>query len=145
MCRRGCRNFRMSLETDWQGYLDGNASREATIRQIIETAPRRKQRSKTKKYESPSQGMRSGRARTQWWSKMFWLSGLLHAGIFSEAQLESLGFSLNQFNSCLRTRGLSRHVSLLISALHDQSGSRRPAVGAGVLATVASLSVWNIP
>ena len=37
------RGFRPSLETHWQAYLDGKASREAALRQIlVETAPAKK-------------------------------------------------------------------------------------------------------
>ena len=40
MYDRGFRDFRQSLETHWQAYLDGKESREAAIKQIvIETAP----------------------------------------------------------------------------------------------------------
>lgn len=43
MYGRGFGGFRQSLETHWQAYLDGEASREAAIRQIlIETAPPKK-------------------------------------------------------------------------------------------------------
>ena len=43
MYERGFRNFRQSLETHWQAYLDGKVSREAAIRQIlVETAPPKK-------------------------------------------------------------------------------------------------------
>jgi hypothetical protein len=44
MYERGYRDFRKSLETHWQAYLDGKVSREEAIRQIlIETAPPKKQ------------------------------------------------------------------------------------------------------
>jgi len=40
MYERGFRDYRRSLETHWQAYLDGKVSREAAIRQLlIETAP----------------------------------------------------------------------------------------------------------
>ena len=43
MYERGFGDFRASLETHWQAYLDGKVSREAALRQIlIETAPAKK-------------------------------------------------------------------------------------------------------
>ena len=43
MYERGFRDFRQSLETHWQAYLDGKVSREAALRQIlIETTPTKK-------------------------------------------------------------------------------------------------------
>jgi hypothetical protein len=43
MYERGFRDYRRSLETHWQAYLDGKVSREAALRQIlVETAPAKK-------------------------------------------------------------------------------------------------------